>query len=232
MFYAYSVIFTAFHKLRHICPHSGIFWQVQAYSESWHSQTYSCILRHILRPWLIQVYSEPWTHLAHFRHYSRSIYEYSMSYLRKLSYIQNSGLFRHVHAYLGIFRKLHIGTYLPTLRFTHIQDPGIVDSNNVKKHLLFKSGSSSNHCSDLFGTWFHFCFKSNYSTYLSSGQYFNYDNNNNNNSTPLTLSHHPPHPRKNTIQGTHAIHANLVSTPPASLTLARPHATHSSTSPT
>ena len=44
------------------------------------------------------------------------------------------------HACSGVFT--HIEVYLPTLRFRHIQDPGITDSSNVKQHLLFKSGSS------------------------------------------------------------------------------------------
>ena len=37
MFLAYSGIFTTLDILRHICSHSGVFWQIRIYSESWHS---------------------------------------------------------------------------------------------------------------------------------------------------------------------------------------------------
>ena len=60
MFQTYSAIFTTLDTLTHICPHSGIFLQIQAYSESWHSQTYSCILRHVRK-------SEPMTSSGIFR---------------------------------------------------------------------------------------------------------------------------------------------------------------------
>ena len=95
MIRAYSVIFTL-DIFRPFCQHSGIFWLIQAYLESWHSQTYSCILRHIRNPWLIQAYSESQTYLASFRHYSRAIHAYSKPYLSRFRHIQNSGLFRHV----------------------------------------------------------------------------------------------------------------------------------------
>ena len=34
----------------------------------------------------------------------------------------------------------HIEAYFS--RYKHIQDPGIIDSNNIKEHLLFKLGFS------------------------------------------------------------------------------------------
>ena len=34
---AYSAIFRKLGILKHICPYSSIFWEIQAYSESWHS---------------------------------------------------------------------------------------------------------------------------------------------------------------------------------------------------
>ena len=46
----------------------------------------------------------------------------------------------HIQAYSQSYT--YIEAYLPTLGFRHIQDPGITGSNNVKQHLLFKSGSS------------------------------------------------------------------------------------------
>ena len=68
MFQAYSAIFATLDILRHICPHLGIFWQIQAYLESCHSQTYLCILRHIQNSWFIQAYSEPYAYLVSSRH--------------------------------------------------------------------------------------------------------------------------------------------------------------------
>ena len=59
MFRAYSAIFTALDILKHICPRLGMFWQIQLYSETWHSWAYSYILKYIQDPWLIQAYSEP-----------------------------------------------------------------------------------------------------------------------------------------------------------------------------
>ena len=75
MFQAYSAIFTALDILRHICPHQGIFQQIQAYSESWHSQAYSYILKHIQNPGFIHAYSEPQTYLAKFRHVIQKLLE-------------------------------------------------------------------------------------------------------------------------------------------------------------
>ena len=142
MFQAYSAIFTTLDTLRHIHPNSGIF---QHSFESWHSQTYSCILRHIQNTRLIQEYSEPLTYLACFRHYSRAIHAYSEAFLSRFRHIQNYGLFRYVmfHRYFRQINKVtHIEAYLPTLEFRYIQDPGITGSSNVKQHMLVNSGSS------------------------------------------------------------------------------------------
>ena len=65
-----------------------------------------------------------------------------------------------------------------------------------------------NHCSNLFATFFHFCFKSKHSTFSSSGQYFR-NNSNNNNKTPSTLARHPRYPRNARKHGTHATHASM-----------------------
>ena len=73
----------------------------------------------------IQDYSEPLKYLASFGHYSRAIHAYSGRYLDRFRHI---GLFTHIGTYFCIFRR--------------IQNPGITGSNNVKQHLLFKSGSS------------------------------------------------------------------------------------------
>ena len=73
MFQAYSVIFTTLDILKHICPHLGMFWQIQAYSKSWQSFMY------------IKAYSEPMAYsgifrtVGSFRHYSRAIYANSES---------------------------------------------------------------------------------------------------------------------------------------------------------
>ena len=112
---------------------------------------------------------------------------------------------------------------MPILGFRHIQDPGITVSNNVKQHLLFKSGSLFK---SLFRSIFSLFQKSKHSTFLSSGWYFN-DSNNNNNNMPSKLARHPHHPHK------HAIHATHASTPPTLPTLAchpRHHASTNSTS--
>ena len=135
MFQAYSAIFITLNILWHVCPHSNIFRQIQAYSESSYSQTYSCILGHFEN--LIQ---------ALFRDYSRATYAYSESYIGRFRHIQNSGMFRHVmfHTYSGIFTKLHKlrHTWTYFSRFRYIQDSGISSSNNINQHLRVKSGSS------------------------------------------------------------------------------------------
>ena len=41
MFQAYSGIFTTLDILRDIFPHSGVFRQIQGYSESWHTYSMS-----------------------------------------------------------------------------------------------------------------------------------------------------------------------------------------------
>ena len=119
---AYSVIFTTLDIFMPIFPHSGIFWLIQVYSESWHNQTYSCIFRHIQNPWLIQIYSELLTYLANFRHYSRASHAYSEPYLSRFRHMQNSGLFRHVmfHAYSGIFTKSHITRHICPHQYSNI----------------------------------------------------------------------------------------------------------------
>ena len=59
----------------------------------------------------------------------------------------------------------HVGACFS--RFRHIQDPGITGSNNAKQNLLFKSGYSiKNHWSNLFGIFFHFCFKGKHSSFF------------------------------------------------------------------
>ena len=107
--------------LNYICQHSGIFRQIQTYSESWHSQTYSCILKHIQNSWFIQTYSEPQTYLVSFRHVIQVLLKsnlcYSELYLGKFRYIQNFGLFSHV--YSGIFTKLHSWLHLSRNTFPH-----------------------------------------------------------------------------------------------------------------
>ena len=174
---AYSVIFTMLDILRHICPHSAIFEQIQAYSKSWHRQTYSCILRHIQNPWLIQTYLELLKYLSSFRQQSRAIRAYSEPYLGIFRHIQYSGLFRHLmfHVQSSIFTKLHISrnvcphwSIFQQIQaysdiFRHIQDLGIIGSNNIKQHLLFNQVLLLNNCSNLFGTFIHFYFKGKHS---------------------------------------------------------------------
>ena len=36
-FQSYSAMFRTLEKLRYICPHSGLFWQIQEHLEPWHS---------------------------------------------------------------------------------------------------------------------------------------------------------------------------------------------------
>ena len=99
MFLAYSSIFTTLDILKHICPHLDMFWQIQAYSDSWHSLTYSCILKHIKNPWLIQAYSEPLT-------------------VSDTTQVQFMHILNLNWADSDIFRTL---TYLGSKCFTHIQ---------------------------------------------------------------------------------------------------------------
>ena len=150
--------------LRCICLHSGIFWQIQGYSEYWHSQTCLCILRHIQNPWLIQPYSEPLTYLDSFRHYSRAIHTYSEPCLSRFRYIQNSGLFRHVmfHVYSGVVTKLQVLRHICHIGIQAYSGSWHYRLSNVKQHLLFKSGSSFKS----FGTFFHFCLKSKHSNFF------------------------------------------------------------------
>ena len=136
MFQAYFVIFTTLFK--HIVAYLssfGIFWQIQAYLESWHSQTYSYVLSHIQNRRHIQLVSR--TLLM------KSNLCIAEPYLGRFRHIQNPGLFRHVmfHAYSSIFTKIHICTHTCLHIEVYIQDPDIIGSNNVNPHLLFKSGS-------------------------------------------------------------------------------------------
>ena len=180
-------------------------------------------------PWVIRAYPELSTYLASFRHYSRSIHAYSGPYLSEqiMTHLElmvtqarnTSRIFRHIH------KVKHIETYLPTLRFSHIQDPGITSSNNVKQHLLFKSDSSFKSLFRSAWKFFHFCFKSKHSTFFSSGQYFN-NNNDNNNSSSLTLACHPRQPSQH---ATHSTHNTRLSRHPRQYAT---HATHARTSPT
>ena len=164
MFLAYSSIFTTLDILKHICSHLGIFWQIQAYSHSWHSQTYSCILKHIQNQWLIQGYSEPFWQFQ------------TLTQARNVSRI-----FRHIHKFT------HTEAYQPTLRLRHIQDPGIIHNSTLSSNQVLLI----NHFSDLFGTFF-IASKVNHSTIFSSRQYFNSSSSNKNNMPP-TLARHPCH---------------------------------------
>ena len=131
--------------LRYVCLRSAIFWQIQEYSESWHSQTYSCILRYIQNSWPIQPYSEPVTYLARSRYYSRAIHAYSGPYLSRFRHIYHSGLFGHVmfHAYSGIFTKVHISRYIcPPSDSDIFRILALPIQKHVKQHLLFKLGFS------------------------------------------------------------------------------------------
>ena len=172
-------------------------------------------------PWVIRAYPELPTYLASFRHCSRSIHAYSGPYLSEqiMTHLElmvtqarnTSCIFRHIH------KVKHIETYLPTLRFSHIQDPGITSSNNVKQHLLFKSGSSFKSLFRSAWKFFHFCFKSKHSTFFSSGQYFNII------IMTITIARHSRQ---------HATHASQVSMPHIPPTTQGYHTTHASTQPT
>ena len=78
-------------------------------------------------------------------------------------------IFRHIH------KVTHFEEYLLTLGFRHIQDPGSnvrfkkYGSSNVKKRLLFKSGSSFKSLFRSIWNIFSFYFKSKHSTCFSSG---------------------------------------------------------------
>ena len=65
-------MFTKLNIFRPTCPHLGIFWMIQAHSESWHS--YLDVLMYI------KAYSETLAYLASFRHYTRAIHTCSEPY--------------------------------------------------------------------------------------------------------------------------------------------------------
>ena len=146
MFQSYLAAFTTLDKLRHICPHSGMIWQIQAHSESWHSWTYSCMYikaysetmaySSILRT--VEIFSQFQTLLKINSCIFWTLFEQIEIYLELwLIYARNVlRIFRYIH------KVTHIGISLPTLGFRCIQSPGITGSNGVKQHLLFKSGSS------------------------------------------------------------------------------------------
>ena len=214
-----------------------MFRQIQAYSKSWHSQTYSYIIRHIHNPQLVQAYSEPLKYLAGFRHYSRTIHAYSEPYLGRFRHIQNSGLFRHVmlHACPGKFTKLHIFRHAFFLTLGHISADSSIFRILVLSVQITQSNTCSssqvillNHCSNLFGTFFHFCCKGKHSKLFYSGQYFN-NNNKNNSSMSSTLARHPPHPHYTRQEATQV---RTTPTPPTLGRYPRKHATHVSTNST
>ena len=111
--------------LRYMCLHLGMLRQIQGYSESWHSQAYSCIycifrthglFRHIQNHRHIQSVSG-----LMFRYYSGAIHAYFELLLGRFRHIYNLGLFRPVmfQAYPSIFTQLcilwniclHLGIY-------------------------------------------------------------------------------------------------------------------------
>ena len=53
-------------------------------------------------------------------------------------------------------------------RFRYIQDSDITGSDNVNQHLRVSQILLLNHCSNLFRTFVHFCFKSEHSTFFST----------------------------------------------------------------
>ena len=149
MFQVYSTIFTMLEIFRFMCPHSGMFRQIQAYLESWQNQTYSCILRHIQSPRHIQNHRHSFRHVILFRDYSRAIYAYSEPYLGRFRYIQIPDLFRHImfHSHSRICTKLHLSRNICPhsgifQQIRHIQDACITGPNSVNQHLLLKSSSS------------------------------------------------------------------------------------------
>ena len=102
----------------------------------------------------------------HFRYYIFKTYSAMVQpYLGRFRHVYNSGLFSPVifHAYREIFG--HTRTYFS--RFKHIQNHCITAPNSA-----CSTCSSSqvvlhlNHYWNLFGRFFHFCFKSKYSTYF------------------------------------------------------------------
>ena len=112
-------------------------------------------------------------------------------------------IFAHIRAY---FRK-----------FRNIQDLGITSSNNFNEYLLFKSGTS-NHCSDLFDTFFHFCFKSIHYFFLQDSI-----------STIIIAIITACHLYKHTINLTHATHVSMPHTLTRHLRSHTTHSTHTST---
>ena len=118
----------------------------------------------------------------------------------------------------GIFKTM---AYLDTECFTHIQAYSQSFAyRDIFVHIRAHFGGSGIfmilalpvqiRCSNLFGIYFHFGFKSKHSTFFLR-QYFNNNSNNNNNMTP-TLTRHPHYPRQ---------HTTYASTPPTLVQIAR-----------
>ena len=113
-------------------------------------------------------------------------------YLERFKVIQSYIIFRHVivsRIFRYIHEVTHIEAYLPTLGLRSVQ-------SNVKKYLLFKSGSFFKSLFKSIWNIFRVS-KSQHLAFFSSGQYFNNNNNNNNNINPSQ----------------HATHAGTYSTP-------------------
>ena len=127
--------------LRYICPHSGIFWQIQGYSKPWHSQTCSCVLTlsaanplkwsNTLKQFVRKV---PTNCLSMFDHFVGLA-------LKGLRQIQSPWLippYSEPLTYLASFRRyLAIHAYSePYLsRFRHIQNSGLF------RHVIYHANS-------------------------------------------------------------------------------------------
>ena len=76
--------------------------------------------------------------------------EYCTQHLGRFEVTQSPILFTDVsHIFKHIHKVTHIDAYLSTLGLTSVR-------SNIKKYLFFKLVSFTNHCSNLFGTFFLF----------------------------------------------------------------------------
>ena len=133
-----------------------IFKDIKAYSEP---MAYSSIFRAVV------IFSQFQTVIKISSCISWTLFEQIQACLELwLLYARNvSFMFRDFH------KVTHIEGYFLTLKFRYILDPGITCSKCKATLALQVRFLLSNNCSDLFGTFFHFCFKSKHSTFLSSG---------------------------------------------------------------
>ena len=155
---------------------------------------------------------------ARYSYYSKAIYAYSETCLRRFRHIQNLEFFRQVifHAPSGIFTKLHSWLHLVRNIYPHSGTFRQIEAYSGSLHYRYKQCKptlafmSSSSFKSLFKSIWNiiFVFASKverHSTFASLGQYF-HNNNNSNNNIPPTLVRQARHTHYMTSMQTHQPH--------------------------